>query len=74
MVIGIEFNRVKTENGKTYYRVAPYLENVSKMKADVAALIIFTIGFFTALNEFADNTPKDNSHIKPYSTYIGGIR
>jgi hypothetical protein len=43
MVIGIEFNRVKTPSGKTFYRVAPHLENVSKMKVGVAALLIFAM-------------------------------
>ena len=74
MVIGIEFNRVKTPSGKTFYRVAPYLDNVSKTRVGIAALIIFTVGFFTALDVFSKDTPQDNSHIKTYSTYIGGIR
>ena len=71
MVIGIEFNRVKTPSGKTFYRVAPYLNNVSKMKVGVAALLIFTIGFFTAMSAFSKETSKDNSHIRPYSSYLG---
>lgn len=73
MVIGIEFNRVKTPSGKTFYRVAPYLNNVSKMKVGVAALIIFTIGFFSAMSAFSKNTTQsqDNSHIKPWVGYHG---
>ena len=71
MVIGIEFNRVKTPSGKTFYRVAPYLDNVSKMKVGVAALLIFTIGFFGVMSAFSKETSKDNSHIRPYSSYLG---
>ncbi len=71
MVIGIEFNRVKTPSGKTFYRVAPYLNNVSKMKVGVAALLIFTIGFFTAMSAFSKDTSNDSSHIRPYSSYMG---
>jgi hypothetical protein len=71
MVIGIEFNRVKTPSGKTFYRVAPYLDNVSKMKVGVTALLIFTIGFFTAMSAFSKDTSNDNSHIRPYSSYMG---
>jgi hypothetical protein len=71
MVIGIEFNRVKTPSGKTFYRVAPYLDNVNKMKVGVAALLIFTIGFFTAMSAFSKDTSNDNSHIRPYSSYMG---
>jgi hypothetical protein len=71
MVIGIEFNRVKTPSGKTFYRVAPYLNNVSKMKVGVAALLIFTIGFFGVMSAFSKDTSKDNSHIRPYSSYLG---
>jgi hypothetical protein len=71
MVIGIEFNRVKTPSGKTFYRVAPYLNNVSKMKVGVAAFLIFTIGFFTAMSAFSKDTSNDNSHIRPYSSYMG---
>ena len=69
MVIGIEFNRVKTPSGKTFYRVAPYLNNVSKLKVGVAVLLIFTIGFFSAMSAFSKSTQKDNSHIRPYSSY-----
>jgi hypothetical protein len=71
MVIGIEFNRVKTPSGKTFYRVAPYLNNVSKMKVGVAALLIFTIGFFGVMSTFSKETSKDNSHIKPWAGYHG---
>ena len=71
MVIGIEFNRVKTPSGKTFYRVAPYLNNVSKMKVGIAALLIFTIGFFGVMSAFSKETSKDNSHIRPYSPYLG---
>lgn len=71
MVIGIEFNRVKTPSGKTFYRVAPYLNNVSKMKVGIAALLIFTIGFFSAMSAFSKNKTEDNSHIRPYSSYMG---
>jgi hypothetical protein len=71
MVIGIEFNRVKTPSGKTFYRVAPYLNNVSKMKVGIAALLIFTIGFFGVMSAFSKETSKDNSHIRPYSSYLG---
>jgi hypothetical protein len=71
MVIGIEFNRVKTPSGKIFYRVAPYLNNVSKMKVGVAALLIFTIGFFGVMSAFSKETSKDNSHIRPYSSYLG---
>jgi hypothetical protein len=71
MVIGIEFNRVKTPSGKTFYRVAPYLNNVSKMKVGVAALLIFTIGFFSAMSAFSKNNQQDNSHIKPWVGYHG---
>lgn len=72
MVIGIEFNRVKTPSGKTFYRVAPYLNNVSKMKVGIAALLIFTIGFFTAMSAFSKDTPQNTSHIKPWVSYRGG--
>ena len=73
MIIGIEFNRVKTENGKAFYRVAPYLNNVSKMKVGVAVLLIVTVGFFAALDTFSKNTTQlqDNSHIKPWVGYHG---
>jgi len=71
MVIGIEFNRVKTPSGKTFYRVAPYLNNVSKLKVGVAALLIFTIGFFTAMSAFSKDVPQNNSHIKPWVSYNG---
>jgi len=71
MVIGIEFNRVKTPSGKTFYRVAPYLDNVNKMKVGIAALLIFTVGFFAALDAFSQNKLQDTSHIKPFSTYMG---
>lgn len=70
MIIGIEFNRVKTPSGKTFYRAAPYLDNVSKMKVAVVALVAFTVGFFSVMSAFSKNTPQDNSHIKPYTTYF----
>lgn len=69
MIIGIEFNRVKTGSGKTYYRVAPYLNNVSTLKVGVVTILIATITFFTAWNMFGNTLPQDNSHIKPWVAY-----
>ena len=69
MIIGIELNRTKTEEGKTFYRVAPYIHNVDKMKVGVAAFLIFAVTFLLTWSTLVNATPQDNSHIKPWSTY-----
>lgn len=69
MVIGIEFNRTKTEEGKTFYRVAPYIHNVDKMKVGVVAFLIVAVTFLFTWSTLVNATPSDNSHIKPYSTF-----
>lgn len=70
MIIGIEFNKVKTPSGKTFYRVAPYLDNVNKTIAGSIAFILVAVGFFVIWGSIAKaNNVQDNSHIKPWSTY-----
>ena len=71
MVIGNEFNRTKTEEGKTFYRVAPYIHNVDKMKVAVTAFLIFAVTFLFTWGTLVNAEPSDNSHIKPYTTYLG---
>ena len=71
MVIGIEFNRTKTEEGKTFYRVAPYIQNVDKMKVGVVAFLIFAVTFLFTWSTLVNATPQDNSHIKPWVSYTG---
>lgn len=71
MVIGIEFNRNKTEDGKTFYRVAPYIHNVDKMKVGVVAFLIFAATFLVTWSTLTGAEPTNNSHIKPYTTYLG---
>lgn len=69
MIIGMEFNRTKTEEGKTFYRVAPYIHNVDKMKVGVAAFLIFAVTFLFTWSTLVNATPQDNSHIKPWVNY-----
>lgn len=69
MIIGIEFSRTKTEEGKTFVRVAPYLQNVDKMKVGVAAFFIVAVTFLFTWSTLVNAEPADNSHIKPYSTF-----
>lgn len=69
MVIGIEFNRTKTEEGKTFYRVAPYLHNVDKMKVGIATFLIFAVTFLATWSSLVGAEPVDNSHIKPWTSY-----
>jgi len=69
MIIGIEFSRTKTEEGKTFVRVAPYLQNVDKMKVGVTAFLIVAVTFLFTWITLVNATPSDNSHIKPYSTF-----
>ena len=69
MIIGIEFSRTKTEEGKTFVRVAPYLQNVDKMKVGVAAFFIVAVTFLFTWSTLVNASPSDNSHIKPYSTF-----
>lgn len=69
MVIGIEFSRTKTEEGKTFVRVAPYVQNADKLKVGVVAFIIVAVTILLTWNTLVSATPTDNSHIKPYSTY-----
>lgn len=71
MIIGIEFSRTKTEEGKTFIRVAPYLQNVDKMKVGVAAFFIVAVTFLFTWSTLVNASPSDNSHIKPYSTFTG---
>lgn len=71
MVIGIEFNRTKTEEGKTFYRVAPYIQNVDKMKVGVAAFLIVAVTFLFTWSTLVNAETTNNSHIKPYTTYLG---
>lgn len=69
MVIGIEFNRIKTPSGKTFYRVAPYLNNVDKLKVGVTAIVILAVGFLVGWSMLVNAQPQDNSHIKPWTSY-----
>lgn len=69
MIIGIEFNRTKTEEGKTFYRVAPYIHNVDKMKVGVTAFIILAAVFLFGWASFMEAKPQNNSHIKSWSSY-----
>lgn len=69
MVIGIEFSRTKTEEGKTFVRVAPYLQNVDKMKVGVAAFLIVAVTFLLTWGTLVNAEPADNSHIKPWTSY-----
>lgn len=69
MIIGIEFSHTKTEEGKTFVRVAPYLQNVDKMKVGVAAFFIVAVTFLFTWSTLVNASPSDNSHIKPYSTF-----
>lgn len=70
MIIGIEFNKVKTPSGKTFYRVAPYLDNINKTIAGAVAIVLFTIAFFAVWGSIAKaNGVSDNSHIKQWKTY-----
>lgn len=69
MIIGIEFSRTKTEEGKTFVRVAPYLQNVDKMKVGIAAFFIVAVTFLFTWSTLVNAEPADNSHIKPYSTF-----
>lgn len=71
MIIGIEFNRTKTEEGKTFYRVAPYVHNVDKMKVGAVAFIIFAVTFLFTWSTLVNAEPSDNSHIKPWVSYTG---
>lgn len=69
MIIGIEFNRTKTEDGKTFYRVAPYTHNVDKMKVGAAAFLIVAVTFLFTWSTLVNAEPADNSHIKPWTSY-----
>jgi len=69
MIIGIEFSRTKTEEGKTFIRVAPYVQNVDKMKVGVVAFFIVAVTFLFTWSTLVNAEPTDNSHIKPYSTF-----
>ena len=71
MIIGIELNRTKTEEGKTFYRVAPYIHNVDKMKVGVVAFLIFALTFLFTWSTLVNAEPSDNSHIKPWTSYNG---
>ena len=71
MIIGIELNRTKTEEGKTFYRVAPYIHNVDKMKVGVVAFLIFAVTFLFTWSTLVNAEPQDNSHIKPWVSYTG---
>lgn len=71
MIIGIEFNRTKTEEGKTFYRVAPYIHNVDKTKVAVTAFFIFAVTFLFTWSTLVNAEPTDNSHIKPWTSYTG---
>lgn len=69
MIIGIEFSRTKTEEGKTFVRVAPYLQNVDKMKVGIGLFIIVAVTFLLTWSTLVTATPTDNSHIRPYSSF-----
>jgi|APGre2960657404_1045060.scaffolds.fasta_scaffold51853_4 hypothetical protein len=71
MIIGIELNRTKTEEGKTFYRIAPYIHNVDKMKVGVVAFLIFAATFLFTWSTLVNAEPIDNSHIKPWTSYNG---
>jgi len=71
MIIGIEFSRTKTEEGKTFVRVAPYLQNVDKMKVGIATFFIFAVTFLFTWSTLVNAEPADNSHIKPWTSYTG---
>ena len=71
MIIGIEFSHTKTEEGKTFIRVAPYLHNVDKMKVGIVAFLIFAVTFLFTWSTFVNAEPVDNSHIKPWVSYGG---
>lgn len=70
MVIGIEFNRVKTPSGKTFYRVAPYLDNVDKLKVGAVALILVTAVVLGTMHYTLKADTTDTSHIKQWNTYV----
>jgi hypothetical protein len=71
MIIGIEFSRTKTEEGKTFVRVAPYVHNVDKIKVGAVAFIIFAVTFLFTWSTLVNAEPSDNSHIKPWTSYNG---
>lgn len=71
MVIGFEMNRIKTEDGKTFYRAAPFIRNANPTKVAAGVVIVLTAIILTIVGMTANAAePTDNSHIKPYSTYI----
>lgn len=71
MIIGIEFSRTKTEEGKTFVRVAPYIQNVDKMKVGLATFLIVAVTFLFTWNTLVNAEPTNNSHIKPWTSYNG---
>jgi len=69
MVIGIEFNKMKTTSGKTFFRVAPYLENVDKMKVGVISFIIFSAIFLMSWSSYSDKAMgQETTPYYPYGT------
>jgi hypothetical protein len=71
MIIGIEFSRTKTEEGKTFIRIAPYTQNVDKMKVGIATFLVFAVTFLATWSSLVGAEPTDNSHIKPWTSYTG---
>lgn len=70
MVIGFEFNRIKTEDGKTFYRAAPFLRNANPTKVAAGVVIALAALILTIVGMNVNAEPQDNSHIRPYSMYI----
>lgn len=71
MVIGFEFNRIKTEDGKTFYRAAPFIRNANPTRVAAGVVIALAIIILTVVGMTVSAEPQGNSHIKPWSTYNG---
>ena len=72
MVIGFEMNRIKTEDGKTFYRAAPFIRNANPTKVAAGVVIILAAIILTIVGMTANAAePQDNSHIKPWASYNG---
>lgn len=71
MVIGFEFNRIKTEDGKTFYRAAPFLRNANPTKVAAGVVIALAAIILTIVGMNVNAEPQDISHIKPWAAYNG---
>jgi hypothetical protein len=63
MIIGIEFNKVKIgTSNKTFIRVAPYLENVDRMKVGVISFLIFATLFLFTWSSYVNAGLQTNNY------------